>query len=95
VWRNSKKGERCRRLKERRQFKAITGQTPSEHTSGERTEVVRAMVVGPIRVQQPLPCVSQGAERSHPQRLVSISYVKTLDCHGRGRAFEPRRPAVS
>ena len=29
---------------------------------------------------------------SHPCRLVSISCRSTLDCHGRGREFESRRP---
>jgi hypothetical protein len=36
--------------------------------------------------------VTLGGFGSHPCRLVSISYRLTLDCHGRGREFESRRP---
>jgi hypothetical protein len=40
-------------------------------------------------------CVSFGDFGSHPYRLVSISYGTILDCHGRGREFESRRPRHS
>jgi hypothetical protein len=32
--------------------------------------------------------VSQGAERSHPSRLISMSYAFLVSCHGRGRWSE-------
>jgi hypothetical protein len=38
---------------------------------------------------------SDRALRSHPCRVVSISYEQMLGCHGRGRGFESRRPRHS
>jgi len=38
-----------------------------------------------------VPMCSQGAKRSHPLRLVSISYGFHTSCHGRGREFASRR----
>jgi len=39
--------------------------------------------------------VTEGSKRvfgSHPRRVFSISYHQIVDCHGRGRGFESRRP---
>ena len=61
-------------------------------TWGTWAEVGQAEVVGPIRAQYGGLGVSQSAERSHPSRMVIMSYGLPVHCHGRGRGFEPRRP---
>src|SRR5438876_4853580 len=44
---------------------------------------------GTIRVDPRYLVVSKDVRR---HRLISISYITTLSCHGRGREFESRRP---
>ena len=46
-------------------------------------------VKGTIRRDMRLPFVSNDVRR---HRLISISYISLLPCHGRGRGFESRRP---
>ncbi len=45
-------------------------------------------------VRSDLPCLSV-SERVRRHRLISISYILLLPCHGRGRGFESRRPRHS
>jgi len=49
-------------------------------------------VKGMIRSAVRLPCTSTDVRR---HRLISISYISLLPCHGRGRGFESRRPRHS
>jgi hypothetical protein len=48
-------------------------------------------VKGTIRSDVWLCCVSNDVRR---HRLISIRYISLLPCHGRGRGFESRRPAI-
>jgi hypothetical protein len=58
-----------------------------EETGGNRpwAEVDWTEVVGTLRAQYAFLLVPQGAKRSHPLPLVSISYGFPLGCHGRGQ----------
>jgi len=47
---------------------------------------------GTIRSDMRYLVVSRDVRR---HRLISIDYIKTLCCHGRGREFESRRPRHS
>jgi hypothetical protein len=47
-----------------------------------KAEVYRTEVAGATRVQEGLPTVPQGAERSHPFPLIPISYGFLICCHG-------------
>ena len=48
--------------------------------------------LGAIRVQQDFPRIPWSATGGDRRREITTSYLWTLDCHGRGREFESRRP---
>jgi hypothetical protein len=76
-------------------MKSIAENKPTHVVRGNVFDVLgfSASEASAFKIKAELPSAAlQGAERSHPFLLISISYAFPVCCHGRGRGFEPRRP---